>query len=87
HVAAGVSIAATHTLHRDATLTEDRVPRDGVRALLTLTATHALYKSELVPMRSFRSLQPDFLKPKGEPAPAPPPGDPAPAEPSPAPPE
>ncbi|HWO21569.1 MAG TPA: hypothetical protein VNO30_22525, partial [Kofleriaceae bacterium] len=46
HVAAGVSIAATHTLHRDATLTEDRVPRDGVRALLTLTATHALYKSE-----------------------------------------
>jgi hypothetical protein len=80
---AGVSVAATHTLHRDAVL-EDRVPRDGVRALLTLTATHALYKSELIPMRSFRSLQPEILKPKPEGEPAPAPADPAPADPAPA---
>jgi hypothetical protein len=62
-LAVGVTLAATHSLHRDDVLSA----RDGVRALLTLTATHSLYQSELIPMRTLR---PDFLR--SDPSPAPP---------------
>ena len=85
HLAVGVTLAATHSLHRDAIL-DDRVPPTGIRALLTLTATHALYQRQLTPLRTLR---PDFLPPAPAPAPAPPSPTPAPppsdSPPSPAP--
>lgn len=79
-LAIGVALAATHALERDAAL-DGRVAPGGVRALVTVTATHALYRSELIPVRSLR---PGFLPRRDPPPAAPAPASPSPAAPAPA---